>query len=66
MPTLTTCDDRQPLPPGIQHVSDVMAAILRLRVTPAADSTSRRPLPDVRPARELSLASGAAAPAIMS
>ena len=60
-----TFNNREPLPAGIQHVSDVMAALLRLRVSPAAESTPRRPHADVLPALELSLASEAAASAIM-
>jgi hypothetical protein len=60
-----TFNNREALPPGIHHVSDVMAALLRLRVSPAAESTLGRPHTDALPALELSLASEAAAPAIM-
>lgn len=64
METPTPRTDREPLPPGIQHVSDVMTAVLRRRL--AADATSRRPAADLLPPLELSLASGATAPVMLS
>lgn len=32
--------DREPLPAGVQHVSDVMAAVLKRRVAAPADERS--------------------------